>query len=643
MQHQKSTKFIAGGAPRAEATLSSTVRRLWPYIWPGERSDLKLRVLLAVVLMVAAKFATIAIPYAYKWATDALASESAADKIPLPAILSGVVALTIIYGLLRMAMALFTQGRDALFAAVAMNAVRRLAIEVFVHLHQLSLRFHLERKTGGLTRILERGRNAIETIIRTSMLVAVPTIVEFALILGVFLFSFDWRYVIAVSVMIIVYMLYTTVATNWRIAIRRSMNESDTDANTKAIDSLLNFETVKYFGAEQRESARYDKSMERYERLSVRTYVSLAILNAGQAIIFTTGLVIVIVMCVAGIHNHTNTLGDFVLINLMMLQLYQPLNFMGMVYRDIKQAIVDIELMFDILEQNPEIQDRPHAPRLIVSEGAVRFDNVEFNYDPGRKILRGVSFEAPAGKTIAIVGPSGAGKSTISRLLFRFYEPSAGRITIDGQDISAVTQASLREAIGMVPQDTVLFNDTILYNIRYGRAGATDEEVAAAANDAQIDAFIRSLPQGYRSQVGERGLKLSGGEKQRVAIARTMLKGPPILVLDEATSALDSFTEREIQAALERVSKGRTTLIIAHRLSTVVHADEILVLDKGAIAERGTHDGLLARGGIYAALWSRQREVDAAQETLRRAEIETDDEPAVETPPTEVAAESVVR
>ncbi|HEY4923560.1 MAG TPA: ABC transporter ATP-binding protein/permease [Roseiarcus sp.] len=643
MQHQKSTKFIAGGAPRAEATLSSTVRQLWPYIWPGERSDLKLRVLLAVVLMVAAKFATIAIPYAYKWATDALASESARDKIPLPAILTGVVALTIIYGLLRMAMALFTQGRDALFAAVAMNAVRRLAIEVFVHLHQLSLRFHLERKTGGLTRILERGRNAIETIIRTSMLVAVPTIVEFALILGVFLFSFDWRYVVAVSVMIIVYMVYTTVATNWRIAIRRSMNESDTDANTKAIDSLLNFETVKYFGAEQREAVRYDKSMERYERLSVRTYVSLAILNAGQAIIFTTGLVIVIVMCVAGIRNHTNTLGDFVLINLMMLQLYQPLNFMGMVYRDIKQAIVDIELMFDILEQNPEIQDRPDAPRLVVSEGSVRFDNVEFNYDPGRKILRGVSFEAPAGKTIAIVGPSGAGKSTISRLLFRFYEPSAGRITIDGQDISAVTQASLREAIGMVPQDTVLFNDTILYNIRYGRDGATDEEVAAAANDAQIDAFIRSLPQGYRSQVGERGLKLSGGEKQRVAIARTMLKGPPILVLDEATSALDTFTEREIQAALERVSKGRTTLIIAHRLSTVVHADEILVLDKGAIAERGTHDGLLARGGIYAALWSRQREVDAAQETLRRAEIETDDEPAVETPAIDVAAESVAR
>jgi ABC-type transport system involved in Fe-S cluster assembly fused permease/ATPase subunit len=631
MQHQKSTKFIAAGRrPPAEATLSGTVRQLWPYIWPTDRADLKLRVVLAVLFMVAAKLATIAIPYAYKWATDALAGDSAASKIPLPAVLSGVVALTVAYGLLRILMALFTQGRDALFAAVAMNAVRRLAIEVFVHLHQLSLRFHLERKTGGLTRILERGRNAIETIIRTSMLVAVPTIVEFALILAVFLVSFDWRYVLAASLMIIAYMVFTTLATNWRIAIRRSMNESDTDANTKAIDSLLNFETVKYFSAEKREAARYDKSMARYERLSVRTYVSLAILNAGQAVIFTIGLVAVIVMCVAGIRHGRNTVGDFVLINLMMLQLYQPLNFMGMVYRDIKQAIVDIELMFDILQQNPEIQDRPGAAPLVVSRGAVRFENVEFSYDPSRKILRGVSFDVAAGKTIAIVGPSGAGKSTISRLLFRFYEPSAGRITIDGQDIAGVTQTSLRESIGMVPQDTVLFNDSVLYNIRYGRDGATDEEVTKAAVDAQIDSFIRSLPQGYGAQVGERGLKLSGGEKQRVAIARTILKGPPILVLDEATSALDSFTEREIQSALERVSKGRTTLIIAHRLSTVVHADEILVLDKGVIVERGTHEELLVRRGVYAALWSRQREVDAAQETLRRAGVAAGDEEPVE-------------
>jgi len=621
MRHQKSTSFItAQSRGQDRGSLIGTVKLLWPYIWRADRVDLKFRIFLAVALMLASKVVTVATPYALKWATNALTPNAFRDVPPLPTVLTGVVALTVLYGIMRILMSLTQQGRDALFAAVAMNAVRRLAIEVFVHLHELSLRFHLERKTGGLTRILERGRNAIETIIRTSMLVAVPTIVEFTLIAAAFLYSFDWRYVLAISVTVAVYLVYTTIATNWRIGIRRSMNESDTDANTKAIDSLLNFETVKYFGAEQREAARYDKSMARYERLSVKTYVSLAVLNAGQAVIFTIGMIVVLVMCVDGIRSHRNDVGDFVLLNAMMLQLYQPLNFMGMVYRDIKQAIVDIEMMFDILSQNPEIQDRPGARALVVTEGAVRFDNVEFAYDPARKILRGVSFEAPAGRTLAIVGPSGAGKSTISRLLFRFYEPSAGRITIDGQDISQVTQSSLRAAIGIVPQDTVLFNDTILYNIRYGREGASEQEVEAVAEDAQIGAFICSLPQGYGAQVGERGLKLSGGEKQRVAIARTMLKGPPILVLDEATSALDSFTERDIQAALERVSQGRTTLIIAHRLSTVVHADEILVLDKGVIAERGTHEELLARGGLYAGLWSRQREVDAAEETLRRAD-----------------------
>ncbi|HEV3044029.1 MAG TPA: ABC transporter ATP-binding protein/permease [Roseiarcus sp.] len=614
----------------ARATLATTARRLWPYIWPKDRADLKLRVVLAVALMIAAKVVTIAIPYAFKWATDALAGQFGAEKLLLPGFLSGVVALTILYGALRVLMALFTQGRDALFAAVAMNAVRRLAIEVFVHLHLLSLRFHLERKTGGLTRVLERGRAAIETIIRTSMLTAVPTIVEFSFIIAAFLISFDWRYVAAVSIMIAAYLVFTTLATNWRIAIRRSMNESDTDANTKAIDSLLNYETVKYFGAERREAARYDKSMARYERMSVKTYVSLAVLNAGQAAIFTVGLVAAILMCVAGIRAGRNTIGDFALINLMMLQLYQPLNFMGMVYREVRQAIVDIESMFGILSEHAEIEDAPGAEPLKVTQGAVRFEDVQFNYDPERKILRGVSFEAPAGHTVAIVGPSGAGKSTISRLLFRFYEPTSGRITIDGQDISRVTQKSLRAAIGMVPQDTVLFNDSIAYNIRYGRDGPGESDISEAAASAQIDAFIRALPQGYDAQVGERGLKLSGGEKQRVAIARTILKGPPILVLDEATSALDSFTEREIQAALERVSEGRTTLIIAHRLSTVVHADEILVLDKGVIAERGRHEELLAKGGLYAALWSRQREVDAAQETLRRAgEIEAGEDEAV--------------
>jgi ATP-binding cassette, subfamily B, heavy metal transporter len=625
MQHQKTSAFTAArNNARQRGTLTGTVELLWPYIWPADRADLKLRVFLAVALMLLSKLFTIAIPYSYKWATDAVANKLALDAVPLPRVLFGAAALTALYGVLRILMAFTQQGRDALFAAVAMNAVRRLAIEVFDHLHRLSLRFHLERKTGGLTRVLERGRNAIETIIRTSMLTAVPTAVEFVLVVVAMLISFDWRYVGVISVTVIAYLIFTTLATNWRIGIRRSMNESDTDANTKAIDSLLNFETVKYFGAEGRESGRYDKAMARYEHMSVRTYVSLAVLNAGQAFIFTIGLIVVLLMCVAEVRSGTKTVGAFVLVNLIMLQLYQPLNFMGMVYRDIKQAIIDVEAMFAILSQNPEIEDIPGAQALEVTAGAVRFQNVDFAYDPDRPILRGVSFEAPAGHTIAIVGPSGAGKSTISRLLFRFYEPNAGRILIDGQDIRAVTQSSLRAAIGMVPQDTVLFNDTIRYNIHYGRDGASEGEVIAAAENAQIDRFIRSLPQGYEAPVGERGLKLSGGEKQRVAIARTMLKAPPILVLDEATSALDSFTEREIQSALERVSRGRTTIVIAHRLSTVVDADEILVLDKGIIAERGSHEELLARGGIYSAMWSRQRQVDAAQELLRRAGREDD-------------------
>src|ERR1700730_1434128 len=456
-------------------SLWRTIFNLWPYIWPSDRPDLKGRVLWSLVLLVAAKLATIAVPFTFKFATDALAHEQGTTGNSWIAwVIAAPLLMTAGYGGTRILMAAFTQMRDGMFAQVSMHAVRRLAILTFEHMHQLSLRFHLERKTGGLTRVLERGRNAIETLIRTSMLTAIPTVVEFAMIVAAMLITFDWRYVAAISVTVVAYLVFTTLATNWRIGIRLSMNESDTDANTKAIDSLLNFETVKYFGAEDREAARYDKAMARYERMSVRTYVSLAVLNAGQAFIFTVGLIVVLLMCVAEVRNGTKTVGAFVLVNLIMLQLYQPLNFMGMVYRDIKQAIIDVEAMFVILAQNPEIEDIPGAQPLSVTAGAVRFENVDFAYDPSRPILRGVSFEAPPGHTIAIVGPSGAGKSTISRLLFRFYMPNAGRILIDGQNISAVTQSSLRTAIGMVPQDTALFNDTILYNIRYGRVGASE-------------------------------------------------------------------------------------------------------------------------------------------------------------------------
>jgi ATP-binding cassette, subfamily B, heavy metal transporter len=432
----------------------------------------------------------------------------------------------------------------------------------------------------------------------------------------VLLWQFDWRYVAVVLATVTLYMVYTYYATEWRIEIRRRMNDSDTEANTKAIDSLLNYETVKYFSAEEREAHRYDKSMERFERASVKTYTSLAVLNTGQAIIFTFGLTATMMMCAIGVRNGTNTVGDFVMVNAMMIQLYVPLNFMGMVYREIKQAVIDIEKMFGVLSKNPEVKDTPNAKPLVVSNGVVRFDDVRFSYDAERPILKGLSFEVPAGKTVAIVGPSGAGKSTISRLLFRLYDVSGGAITIDGQNIRDVTQASLRASIGMVPQDTVLFNDTIRYNIRYGRWDASDAEVEEAASMAQIDGFIKASPKGYETEVGERGLKLSGGEKQRVAIARTILKGPPILVLDEATSALDSHTEHEIQEELEKVSRNRTSLVIAHRLSTIVGADEIIVLDQGRIVERGTHAQLLAASGLYASMWNRQREAQEAREKL---------------------------
>ncbi|MET0723209.1 MAG: ABC transporter ATP-binding protein/permease, partial [Tardiphaga sp.] len=572
-------------------TLMSTLVHLWPYIWPGDRADLKMRVFWSMVLLVIAKLATLTVPFTFKWAIDAL---TGADTAPIQSsnwalwLIASPLIMTVSYGLIRVLMAVLTQWRDGIFAKVAMHAVRKLAYMTFVHMHELSLRFHLERKTGGLTRVLERGRLGIEVIVRMVILQLVPTIVEVTLLMGVLLWQFDWRYVLVTAITVVVYMYYAYIATEWRIEIRRRMNDSDTEANTKAIDSLLNYETVKYFSAETREAERYDRSMERYEKASVKTYTSLALLNTGQAIIFTCGLTATMVMCAIGVRRGTNTVGDFVMVNAMMIQLYQPLNFMGMVYREIKQAVIDIEKMFGVLQRNPEVKDLPGAKALVVTSGHVRFDDVRFAYDPERPILKGLSFEVPAGKTVAIVGPSGAGKSTISRLLFRLYDVSGGTISIDGQNIRNVTQSSLRESIGMVPQDTVLFNDTIRYNIRYGRWDATDEEVEEAARTAQIDSFIQMSPKGYETEVGERGLKLSGGEKQRVAIARTVLKAPPILLLDEATSALDSHTEREIQAALERVSADRTTVVIAHRLSTVVNADEIIVLDDGRIVERGT-------------------------------------------------------
>ncbi|PDT52443.1 MULTISPECIES: ABC transporter ATP-binding protein/permease [Sinorhizobium] len=595
----------------------ATIANLWPYMWPADRPDLKLRVVWATIILVAAKIVLVLVPYFFKWATDALNNKPDALGF-LPQFLTGAVMLVLAYNLARLLQSGLNQLRDALFASVGQHAVRQLAYRTFVHMHQLSLRFHLERRTGGLSRIIERGTKGIETIVRFTILNSVPTLIEFLLTAVIFWWGYGFSYLVVTAVTVWLYIWFTVRASDWRIAIRRSMNDSDTEANTKAIDSLLNFETVKYFGNEDMEAKRFDKSMERYERAATQVWTSLGWLNFGQAVIFGAGTAVMMTISALAVRNGEQTIGDFVFINAMLIQLAIPLNFIGFVYREIRQGLTDIEHMFDLLDVEAEVVDRPDAKELAIGRGAIAFKDVHFAYDPARPILKGISFEVPAGKTVAVVGPSGAGKSTLSRLLYRFYDVQRGSITVDGQDVRKVTQKSLRTAIGMVPQDTVLFNDTIAYNIRYGRVAASDAEVEAAAEAAQIAGFIRGLPEGYRAMVGERGLKLSGGEKQRVAIARTILKAPPILILDEATSALDTKTEQEIQAALDIVSRNRTTLVIAHRLSTVINADEIIVLKDGVIAERGTHGELIDRDGLYASMWSRQREATQAEEQLKR-------------------------
>ncbi|MCO5063010.1 MAG: ABC transporter ATP-binding protein/permease [Rhizobiaceae bacterium] len=600
-----------------------TLRNLWPYMWPADRADLKARVVWASVLLVLSKLVLVVAPYFFKWATDALAGDARTTP-PLPAFLLAPVVLVIAYNVVRIVQNGLNQLRDALFARVGQHAVRQLAFRTFVHMHELSLRFHLERRTGGLSRIIERGTKGIETIVRFTILNTVPTILEFALTAIIFAVTYGWVYVAVVAVTVWLYTWFTVRASDWRISIRREMNDSDTDANTKAIDSLLNFETVKYFGNERMEAERFDRSMARYESAATKTWTSLGWLNFGQGVIFGIGQAVVMVLSAREVVAGTQTVGDFVFINAMLMQLSVPLNFIGFIYREIRQGLTDIEQMFDLLDVPQEVTDKPEAAALAIGEGRVEFRDVHFAYDASRPILKGISFTVPAGKTVAIVGPSGAGKSTISRLLYRFYDIQQGAILVDGQDVRDVTQESLRAVIGMVPQDTVLFNDTIAYNIRYGRMGATDAEVREAAELAQIGDFIEGLPEGFETMVGERGLKLSGGEKQRVAIARTILKAPPILILDEATSALDTHTEQEIQASLDLVSRGRTTIVIAHRLSTIIRADEIIVLRDGVIAERGTHAQLLKENALYARMWDRQREAIEAEEKLRIAR-ETDE------------------
>lgn len=584
------------------------VRRVMPYLWPSDAPWVRRRVMWSLAILLLSKLIAVGTPFLYKAAVDALAGEgdSAAWLLSF-----GAVALTVVYGLARVMSNGFQQLRDAIFARVGQRALRQVATETFAHMHRLSMRYHITRKTGGLSRIIERGVKGVDFLLRFLLFSIGPLVLELLMVAVVLWWVFDIWYLVVVVGVVWAYTAFTFRVTEWRVKLRKEMNDQDTDANQKAIDSLLNFETVKYFGAEAREASRYDTAMEKYESASLKTQYSLAFLNFGQTFLITGGLVAVMVMAAIGVQNGTLTVGDFVMVNAYMIQITMPLNFLGTVYREIRQALVDMGEMFDLLEQPSEVRDKPGAPALAVTGGAVELDDVRFAYNPDRDILKGVSLRVEPGQKVAIVGPSGSGKSTIGRLLFRFYDVTGGAIRIDGQDLRDVTQDSLHAEIGVVPQDTVLFNDTVGYNIAYGKDGATQEEIEAAARSAQIHDFIASLPEGYETRVGERGLKLSGGEKQRVGIARTLLKNPPILLLDEATSALDTETERGIQQALARAGEGRTVLTIAHRLSTIADADRIVVLEAGRIVEEGTHTDLLKRGGRYAGLWARQ-EAEAA-------------------------------
>ncbi|BDG74826.1 ABCB family ABC transporter ATP-binding protein/permease [Roseomonas fluvialis] len=610
---------MSAAKPAAEGSHLSALLRIAPYLWPKNETELRIRVVAALVLVAAAKAANVLVPIAYARAVDALA-----PKDGIGAAITVPVALLLAYGILRVMSSALAELRNAIFAKVQARAGRRVALEVFEHLHALSMRFHMDRATGGLSRVIERGVRGIATSLNFLLFNIIPTIVEILFVAFILWWIFAASFALTMLGTIAAYVTFTLLFTNWRLRFRRTMNQTDEEANTKAVDSLLNYETVKYFGNEGHEARRYNESLTRYERAYVTSETTLNMLNAGQALIMAVGLTVTMLLAGSGIAAGTMTVGDLVMVNTYLIQLYLPLNILGFAYREIKQGLTDMEQMFVLLEVPAEVQDAPGAPALAKGPGEIRFDDVQFGYRPDRQILKGVSFTVEPGRMLAIVGPTGAGKSTISRLLFRFYDATGGAVTVDGQDVRGVTQSSLRAAMGVVPQDTVLFNDTIRYNIAYGRPGATDEEVEAAARAAQVHDFVLRLPEGYATRVGERGLKLSGGEKQRVAIARTILKDPRILILDEATSALDTRTEQEIQAALRDVARNRTTLVIAHRLSTVVEADEIIVLQEGRIAERGTHASLIAADGLYAEMWRRQAQAVAAAEAAARAQAEAD-------------------